>query len=167
MKLGASILSALCLTVFSPSVFANDLHEAKAALERRDYESALTLLDIALKTTPRQAAVYEMRAVTQAHRGRADEALADYDQAVSLTTGEQPDLLRKIAIGVLSALLAHDQEFVRGAAVTALADLGPRGIQSPLNAALKDRSSRVRSLEIQSASRMGYAGSITAVRDAV
>ena len=124
MNLGAFILSALCLAVSSPSVFANDLHDAKAALERRDYESALKFLDNALKTMPGQAAVYEMRAVTQAHRGRADEALADYDQAVRLTTGEQPDLLRRIAIGVLSALLVHDQEFVRGAAVTALADLG-------------------------------------------
>src|SRR5207244_8789872 len=162
------MLSTLCLTVFSPSVFANDLHEAKAALERRDYESALTLLDKALKTMPNgQAAVYEMRAVTQAHRGRADEALADYDHAVSMTTGEQPDLLRRIAIGVLSALLAHDQEFVRGAAVTALADLGPRGIQSPLIGAPKDGSLRVRSLAIQTASRLGLAASLPAVREAV
>src|SRR5438105_14834343 len=117
MNLGAFILSALCLAVSSPSVFANDLHDAKAALERRDYESALKLLDNALKTMPGKAAVYEMRAVTQAHRGRADEALADYDQAVRLTTGEQPDLLRRIALGGLSALLAHDRDLARGAAV--------------------------------------------------
>src|SRR5207237_5518966 len=126
-------------------------------LERRDYESALKLLDNALKTMPGQAAVYEMRAVTQAHRGRADEALADYDQAVRLTMGEQPDLLRRIAIGVLSALLAHDQEFVRGAAVTALAALGPRGIRRLLNVALRDRSPSVRRLAIHTASSLGRA----------
>src|SRR5438105_2106139 len=168
MNLRAFILSALCLTVFSPSAFANDLHDAKAALERSDYERALKLLDDALKTMPKgQAAVYEMRAVTQAHRGRADEALADYDQAVRLATGEQPDLLRRIAIGVLSSLLSHDQEFVRGAAVTALADLGPRGIESPLNAALRDKSPRVRGLAIQTAGRLGLAASLPAVREAV
>ena len=71
MNRGAVILSALCLTAFSPPAFANDLRDAKAALERSDYERALKLLDDALKTMPKgQAAVYEMRAVTQAHRGR-------------------------------------------------------------------------------------------------
>jgi len=141
MNLAAFILSVLCLTAFSPTAFANDLRDAKAALERSDYERALKLLDDALKTMPKgQAAVYEMRAVTQAHRGRADEALADYDQAVRLATGEQPDLLRRIAIGVLSALLSHDQEFVRGAAVTALADLGPCGLRCPRDQAHRDRT---------------------------
>jgi HEAT repeat protein len=167
MPLSSALFFVVFISFFLIAA-GKDLQEAKGAFERGDYTRALKILDETFTVTgERRSADYELRAVINAHLGRTEDALADYDHAVKLTNTQQPETLRRIAIGVLSSLLSHDQERVRGAAVTALAELGSRGTEPALSKALKDPSPRVRSLAIQSAGRLGLAARQPAVREAV
>ena len=144
----------------------DDLRAARAAFERKDYDTAVRLLDTLLAAQPNHAAAHELRALAQGYRGRPEKALAGYDHLVQMGK-EKGDLLRRICVGLLTHLLAQDQELVRGAAATALAELGPADTQAALNLALHDSSPRVRTFAIQTAGRLGLAAKLPAVRDAV
>jgi HEAT repeat protein len=147
---------------------ADPLQEARTAFERREYDSALRILDDLLKTNPMTPQAYELRAVVQAYLGRPELALADYDRlSASGKSQERDHLLRRVALGLLVQLMSQEQELVRAAAVTALAECGPAGAQTPLETALKDASPRVRSLAIQTAGRLGLAATLPSIRKAV
>src|SRR6266487_1680091 len=131
MNLSVMTLLTLCLAVAPRLALASELQEAQAAFDRKDYDLALTSINDTLKGNGgSHTAAYEMRAIVQAYRGRPEEALADYDLVVKAAKGEHSLLLRRIALGVLTHLLSHDQELVRAAAASALAELGPRGTES-------------------------------------
>src|SRR5437016_9692764 len=143
-----------------------DLRDAQASFERKDYDTAIRLLNSLLAAQPGNAAAYELRALAHGYRGRPEEALADRDHLAQAgkATG---DLLRRICIGLLTHWLSQDQELVRGAAATALAELGPADTRAALNLALHDSSPRVRTFALQTAGRLGLAATLPAVRDAV
>src|SRR2546426_7815438 len=94
-----------------------DSRDAQAAFERKDYDTAVRLLNSLLAAQPDNAAGYELRALAHGDWGRPEEALADHDhlaQAREATSG----LLRRICVGLLPPLLAPDQGLVRGGAAT-------------------------------------------------
>src|SRR5436309_15261301 len=144
----------------------NDFRSAQAAFERKDYDAAVRLLDTLLAAQPDHAAAYELRALAHGYMGRPEEALADHDHLV-LAGKEKGDLLRRSCIGLLTHSLVQGQEKVRGAAATALAELGPADTLAALNLALHDSSPRVRTFAIQTAGRFGLAAKLPIVRDAV
>src|SRR6266705_6396648 len=126
----------------------NDFRAAQAAFERKDYDTAVRLLNSLLAAQPDNAAAYELRALAHGYRGRPEEALADHDHLAQAGKATS-DLLRRICVGLLTHLLAQDQELVRGAAATALAELGPSDTRAALNLALRDSSPRVRTFALQ------------------
>ena len=144
----------------------NDFRAAQAAFERKDYDTAVRLLNTLLAAQPDHAAAYALRALAHGYLGRPEEALADHDHLVQAGK-EKGDVLRRICIGLLTHLLVQGQEIVRGAAATALAELGPTDTLAALNLALHDSSPRVRTFAIQTAGRFGLAAKLPVVRDAV
>ena len=158
------------LSLHGPALAGPDsLKEARTAFERRDYDGALERLNAAIKANLQGRAVaYELRAVVQGYLGHPQEALADYEQLLQLDKRqENPAVLRRICLGLLVNLLSHAQEQVRGAAVTALAELGPEGTREAVATGLRDPSPRVRTFAMQTAGRLGLAASLPAVRNAV
>src|SRR2546422_123652 len=143
-----------------------DSRDAQAAFERKDYDTAVRLLNSLLAAQPDNAAAYELRALAHGYRGRPEEALADHDHLAQAGKATS-DLLRRICVGLLTHWLTQDQELVRGAAATALAELGPSDTRAALNLALHDSSPRVRTFALQTAGRLGLAAKLPAVRDAV
>src|SRR5207302_1916000 len=147
-------------------VVTNDFRTAQAAFERKDYDTAVRLLNTLLAAQPDQTAAYELRALAHGYQGRPEEALADHDHLVQAGQ-EKGDLLRRICVSLLTHLLAQGQEIVRGAAAIALAELGPADTLAALNLALQDSSPRVRTFAIQTTGRFGLAAKLPVVRDAV
>ena len=110
-----ALVSLLPLGLLDTSLAATtDFRAARAAFERKDYDTAVRLLTTLLAAQPDQAA-YELRALAQGYRGRPEEALADHDHLLQ-EEKETDALLRRVCIGLLTHLLAQDQEIVRGAA---------------------------------------------------
>ncbi len=144
---------------------SDELRTAMTAFQRKDYDTTVRLLSALIDANPAQATAYELRAVTQGYRGRPEEALADYDY-LAKQGKESADLLRRVCAGLLTNLLTHDQDLVRGAAATALAELGSSDTQTALATALLDPSARVRTFAIQTAGRMGRSATLPAVHAA-
>src|SRR5207247_4971237 len=75
----------------------NDFRSAQVAFERKDYDTAVRLLDTLLAAQPDHAAAHELRALAHGYMGRPEEALADHDHLVQ-EGKEKGDLLRRICI---------------------------------------------------------------------
>ena len=161
------LVSLLPLELLDTSLAVTiDFRAAQAAFERKDYDTAVRLLNTLLAAQPDHAAAYELRALAYGYQGRPEEALADHDHLVQAGK-EKGDLLRRICVGLLTHLFVQGQEIVRGSAATALAELGPADTLAALNLALHDSSPRVRTFAIQTAGRFGLAAKLPVVRDAV
>ena len=128
----------------------DNLKEARAAFDRKDYEAAVRLLNTV--NADAGGPLYELRAIAQAYRGHPEEALADLDHL----EGKAPaHILRRISLGLLTHLLSHEQDMVRGAAAAALAEFGPSGAQEALTKGLADPSPRVRLEALRVLPRLG------------
>src|SRR3989475_12410399 len=93
----------------------NDFRAAQAAFERKDYDTAVRLLNTLLAAQPDHVAAYELRALAYGYQGRPEEALADHDHLVQAGK-EKGDLLRRICVGLLTHLLVQGPEISAGAA---------------------------------------------------
>src|SRR5438128_12455317 len=91
-----------------------DLRDAQASFERKDYDTAVRLLNSLLAAQPDNAAAYELRALAHGYRGRPEEALAGHDQLAQAAKATS-DLLRRVCVGLLTHLLAQVTELVREA----------------------------------------------------
>src|SRR5437899_9926254 len=66
-----------------------DSRDAQAAFERKDYDTAVRLLNSLLAAQTDNAAAYELRDMADGYRVRPEEALADHDHLAPAGRSEE------------------------------------------------------------------------------
>src|SRR6266849_5755485 len=152
MFLRQSVIVVLICVWLSPSiasVAADPLDEARTAYPQQKYEQALKPLDALIGSGVGPPGALELRLRTFLKLGRTDKAVADYLRWADHRGKDDAALLRELTLKVIGAAIGDMREQMRGAAVTALKEMGGAEALPLLEKALDDQSGLIRALAVQ------------------
>jgi len=160
LLLRQTAMAVLACVWLSPSIasFAADpLDEARAAYQQQQYEQALKLLDPVIGSGIGPPGALELRLRTYLKLGQTDKAVEDYLHWTDRLGTDDVGLLRELTIQVIGASIGDMREQMRGAAVTALKEMGGAEALPLLEKASADQSGLVRALAVEGMARHGQA----------
>jgi len=67
-----------------PLLTAERVRSAETLIEKRDFDAAITLLDIAIRNDPKSAEAYQQRGIAHGEKADNDKAIADLTKAIEL-----------------------------------------------------------------------------------
>lgn len=155
-KTGALLLFALICSS-GASVAADALSEARAAYGQQKYEEALKILDPLVANGKAASEALELRVRTYLKLKQPEKAVPDYLRWADHRGKDDARLLRELAFQVIAAAVGDMREQMRGAAVTALKEMGGADTLPALEAALADQSGLVRALAVEGVAHGGRA----------
>jgi HEAT repeat protein len=166
-------LPLLCavLLLLSTSALATALsrsdQEAATAFKRGDYDKIVKLLQaLPPDQTPHRELV-RLGFLSYLRLGRPDDALKLYGRLVSASQPDDPDLLRQLALSLITSRVRDPQEYIRIAAYTALAEIAVPETGPVLEDGLLDSSILVRARAAEAIGRAGLAGRSGALKRAL
>jgi len=159
LLLRQTAMTVLACVWLSPSIAnsaADSLDEARAAYQHQKYEQALKFLDTVIGSGVGPPGALELRIRTRLKLGQTDKAVEDYLRWADRRGADDTVLLRELTIQVIGAAISDMREQMRGAAVTALKEMGGAEVLL-LEKALADQSGLVRALAVEGLTRHGHA----------
>ena len=148
------IIALLAAPVLSAA--ADPVSDARAAYDQGHYAEALKTLDQLIATSNAPSEALELRLKVHLKLRQADKALSDYSRLSGRSQQDQK-LLRELCLGIVGSYLGDMREQMRGAAVTALKEMGGADTLPLLEEALSDSSGLVRALAVEAIGREGHA----------
>lgn len=127
--------------------------EAQAAFERKEYQAAL---DELAKLDIEKGAAQDIRRLkirTLLKLGKPKEALDEYDLFTQSLKQDEEPLLQELALGFIVVLVKDMREQMRGAAYTALKEVGSNEMVPFFEDGLSDGSGPVRVLAVEGLGR--------------
>src|SRR5438093_12663835 len=156
-QMAIAVLVCVWLLPSITSIAADSLDEARAAYQRQQYKQALKLLDPVIGSGIGPPGALELRLRTYIKLGQTDKAVEDYLRWTDRRGTDDVGLLRELTIKVIGASISDMREQMRGAAVTALKELGGGDALPLLEKALADQSGLIRALAVEGMARHGQA----------
>jgi len=141
--------------------------KAAARFKAGDYGAVTALFEgMAPEQTP-SPALLRLSLLSYIKLGRTDDALSLYARLYPSEERQDPPLLRPLALSVITSRVRHQQEHVRIAAYTALAELGLPETVAILEDGLMDSSVPVRARAAEAIGKAGLAAKSGALRRAL
>src|SRR5207249_10296218 len=134
----------------------DSVSDARVAYDQGHYTEALKTLDQLISAGSGPPGALELRLKVHLKLRQADKALSDYSHLSGRSQQEQK-LLRELCVGIIGSYLGDMREQMRGAAVTALKEMGGVDTLPLLEEALADPSGLVRALAVEAMGREGHA----------
>ena len=145
-----TVPSVVCAT-------ADSLEEARTAYHQQKYAQALKVLDSLIGSGIGPPGALELRLRTYLNLRQSEKAVLDYFRLAEQQGKDDLALLRELSLGVIAAAIGDMREQMRGAAVTALKEMGGADTVPVLEMALADQSGLVRALAVEGLAQEGHA----------
>ena len=124
------------------------------AYDQSKFQEGLNLLGKLSKQEQLLPTVIRLKALSLARLGKTAEGLDVYNQLIKKSGRENESLLRELAIAIILPFRADMREQVRGAAYTALKEIGEEDIVPFLEEGLGDGSGMIRALVAEGLGRL-------------
>ena len=141
--------------------------EATDAFNHAEYDQVLKLWQSLPPGATASKPLIRLAFQSSLKLGRPEEALTLYQQLVPTDQPDDPALLRPLALSFLTSHVRDQQEYVRIAAYTMLAELGLAETQAVLEDGLLDASVLVRARAADAIGKAGLAGKSGPLRRAL
>jgi HEAT repeat protein len=130
------------------------LREARHAFEQKQYDRTLTMVEPLLKEPTISHEVRRLKIKSLIRLARPTDALAEYDQLFDHLKQDDRPLLRELAVSFITPMLKDMREQMRGAAYTALKELGTDDGIPYFEDGLSDGSGLIRALAVEGLGRL-------------
>jgi HEAT repeat protein len=127
--------------------------DIKAWYDQKEYQKVLDGLSALSQDAQALPDVRRLKARTLVKLGKPQEALAEYDKLETGLGQDDVPLLRQVALGFILVLLKDMREQMRGAAYTALKEIGSDEVVPYFEDGLSDGSGPVRVLAVEGLAR--------------
>jgi HEAT repeat protein len=127
--------------------------DIKAWYDQKEYQKVLDGLSALSQDAQALPDVRRLKALTLVKLGKPQEALAEYDKLETGLGRDDVPLLRQVALGFILVLLKDMREQMRGAAYTALKEIGSDEVVPYFEDGLSDGSGPVRVLAVEGLAR--------------
>jgi HEAT repeat protein len=127
--------------------------DIKAWYDQKEYQKVLDGLSALSQDAQALPDVRRLKARTLVKLGKPQEALAEYDKLETGLGQDDVPLLRQVALGFILVLLKDMREQMRGAAYTALKEIGSDEVVPYFEDGLSDGSGPVRVLVVEGLAR--------------
>ena len=140
------------------NVWADDamdavMADAQQAYEHEKFQEAVEMLEPILKKAPVPSGVARLHLLALARLGETPKALDAYEEMVKATEREDEGLLRQLALASILPRRTDMREQIRGAAYTALKEIGSEEVVPYLEDGLTDGSGMLRALVAETLGR--------------
>src|SRR3982751_1119134 len=155
MLLAAVLFGAAPPAVVCPAVSHEQaLRDARDAFDHKQYDHTLTMVESLLKEPAASNEARRLKIKSLIHLARPTDALGEYEQLFEQQKEDDRPLLRKLAIAFITPLLKDMREQMRGAAYTALKELGTDEGIPYFEDGLSDGSGLIRALAVEGLGRL-------------
>ena len=172
-KIGCLLLSILCLWGLSVGiVWADDatdavIAKAQQAFEQEKFQETVDMLKPILKKAPVPLGATRLHLLALARLGEISDALDAYEAMVKSSKREDEGLLRQMAIASILPRRTDMREQIRGAAYTALKEIGSEEVVPYLEDGLTDGSGMLRALVAEALAKQKSGQRSTRFRNAL
>jgi len=128
--------------------------QVQEAFRNLQFQKVLDILAEFSEEERELSAVHRLEILSLALLGKTAESLDAYEHGVTQASREDEPLLRELCIAVILPLRADMREQMRGAAYTALKEIGSEDIILFMEEGLNDKSGMVRALAAESLARL-------------
>src|SRR5438094_116724 len=153
VRYGIAACMSVSLMWSGIALAADALTDARSAFDQRKYEEALRILSAHLDKAGGDVNALELRVRTYLKLGQADKAVSDYLRWSTQQGRDDHSLLRELCLKVIAGAMGDMREQMRGAAVTALKEMGGAETVPVFEVALADQSGLVRALAVEGLAR--------------
>ncbi len=133
----------------------DELAGAQTAYEKNDFTRALSLSESVLKKIPSSFPAHRIKMLSAIAQGEVLVALDQFDLIEKRYPEAAPQLLKEISLGIIKRSLAHENGFVRSAAVKALGEMGDPAHISLMIPGLRDKEVFARFFTVEALGMLG------------
>ncbi len=148
------ILCGALLCLWPSVAGARTVKEAQAALDKKQYQEALDIVEQVAKEKGPQPETRRVKIRALIQLGKPKDALLEYEQLTQGLRQDDRHLLKEIGIGFAAGLVKDMREQMRGAAYTALKDVDSSETIPLLEDGLSDGSGLVRALAAEALGKL-------------